>query len=543
MIGFIVVSDEKRNPRLEPVRIQPINEKYEIWFYEEQNIPALSVREYSYSAIPKCLGLLEDIALEETGIAKLQNYPTLSLKGQGVFIAIIDTGINIFDTTFLDEYGKSRIFRLWDQQENREFTQEEINELIEKNLNEDDSLNLDKSLELDSDGHGTFLASVSAGGKAQDGQFSGAAPEAELLVVRLNRVGKKLRDFYFIPEDTSVFSESDIMLGIKWADDIAREENRPLVILMGAGCNNGSHMGTSYLCDYLNEIATFRHRVVVTATGNDALASHHFFGKITSPTEPARVEMNVEENMKGFYLEVWGKAPERFSLQLLSPTGSLLPRTRASYGDYFQGEFVFERTRITIDYRRVGRETKDTLIFLRAEQVVKGIWTVLIYPENVVTGEFNIWLPMQSMLESSVRFLNPNPYNTLAMPSDAKVVISVGGEDTKGGGTYLQSGRGALSEYNIKPDLVAPAVDIAGNNLRGDLIRVTGTSGAAALTAGACAQFLQWGVVEEKAIDINNVDIKNQLIRGARRSIGEIYPNPLSGYGKIDVYESLRLVL
>jgi hypothetical protein len=70
------------------------------------------------------------------------------------------------------------------------------------------------------------------------------------------------------------------------------------------------------------------------------------------------------------------------------------------------------------------------------------------------------------------------------------------------------------------------------------LITRTGTSAAAAITAGACAQILEWAVVKGNAVGINSVEIKNILIRGATRRSEQEYPSPTNGYGYLNVYNS-----
>ena len=59
---------------------------------KKENIQDIFERENLYEATPKCYGLLSTQALEETGILRMQNLSALSLTGQGVFVAIIDTG-------------------------------------------------------------------------------------------------------------------------------------------------------------------------------------------------------------------------------------------------------------------------------------------------------------------------------------------------------------------------------------------------------------------------------------------------------------------
>ena len=72
----------------------------------------------------------------------------------------------------------------------------------------------------------------------------------------------------------------------------------------------------------------------------------------------------------------------------------------------------------------------------------------------------------------------------------------------------------------------APAVNVYGPGLRNRFVTMTGTSAAAAITAGACAQIMEWGLVKRNQIFMSSADIKNMLIRGADRADDRSYPNP-----------------
>lgn len=74
--------------------IQNIGEKFVAEYFDRDEVPQLSIKTYGYSIIPKCFGLLDTLALETTGILQLQNQPALSLRGQGIFIGFVDTGIS-----------------------------------------------------------------------------------------------------------------------------------------------------------------------------------------------------------------------------------------------------------------------------------------------------------------------------------------------------------------------------------------------------------------------------------------------------------------
>ena len=82
----------------------------------------------------------------------------------------------------------------------------------------------------------------------------------------------------------------------------------------------------------------------------------------------------------------------------------------------------------------------------------------------------------------------------------------------------------------IKPDFAAPGVQVSTV-----LGKQTGSSLAAAITAGGTAQFMQWAVVQLNALFVSSIEIKNYFIRGAYREPGVTYPNREWGYGRLDV--------
>lgn len=541
---FIHSLDQVNPFKIVPECIQQLGINYEILYFDGEKLPPLSIEDYTYMAIPKCYGLMNLTSLEVSGITTLQNLPTLSLNGQGVLIAVIDTGINYLDQAFRNSDGSTRIYSIWDQNEGktapegllygREYTREQINEAIRS----------ENPLEIvpqqDVNGHGTALASIAAGSKDLSNEFTGAAPLSELLVVKLRPAKSYLRDFYFIPEQAEAYSEADIMASLYYVNQVAEKRNLPLVICLGLGSNNGGRNGTGPLCEMLNNLAALRHRAVVLAAGNEANARHHYWGRVESTLTPTRVEINVEQDIKGFYAELWALAPERFSVSVQSPTGEVLSKTIPINGESQKITFLFEGTTLTVDYRDTDRFGQNLLIFLRFSNAVKGIWTVRVYPDMAITGNFNIWLPISNLLMGNVYFLEPNPNTTLTTPSDSAIPITSGGYDAETGAIYLDSGRGFNAGGIINPDFLAPAVGITAKGLRNNYITVTGTSAAAAITAGACAQILDWAVTQQNSVGINSVDIKNLLIRGARRDSNQEYPSRESGYGKLDVYQAME---
>ena len=63
--------------------------------------------------------------------------------------------------------------------------------------------------------------------------FSGTAPEAELVIVKLKPVKKYLRDFYLLSDDAEVFQEDDIMLAISYVLQCAVKRKMPFPFVSG----------------------------------------------------------------------------------------------------------------------------------------------------------------------------------------------------------------------------------------------------------------------------------------------------------------------
>ncbi len=142
-----------------------------------------------------------------------------------------------------------------------------------------------------------------------------------------------------------------------------------------------------------------------------------------------------------------------------------------------------------------------------------------------------MWLPISAFLESPVYFLSSSPDTTLTIPGTAHVPMTVGGYNDAEGSLFLNSGRGYTINGGVKPDFAAPSVNIEGTGRQ----LHTGTSYAAAITAGAAAMYMEWAVVRGNIPGANSMDVKDDFIRGADQETGELYPNREWGYGKLDL--------
>lgn len=528
----------------ENVCVQPLEGDFEVLFYpRELELGEIQISRYTYLGIPKCYALMSTEALEGTGILTMQNFPTLPLKGTGVLIGFVDTGIDYLNPIFQSENGTTRILRIWDQTIREgnmpegflygsEYTAEEINQAIRS----ENPYEIVPSRDLD--GHGTFLAGVAAGSQDVAGDFIGAAPSADIAIVKLKEAKQYLRDFYYIREDAAAYQENDIMAGISYLHDLAYRLSKPLVICIGLGTNTSGHGGVSPLASLLNYIAVRRMRAVTVAAGNEANARRHYQGNLLPQQEYDEVEISVGENVKGFIAELWTNAPEVVSISIQSPTGEIQPLVPARQGERVEYNFLLEGTRVTIDYSLAEYTRNNELIFMRFSAPSKGIWRIRVFSTNYVTGRFHIWLPTSEFTEGELFFLRSNPETTITGPSGALAPMTVGGFNAADNSLYLDSGRGYNIYDQVKPDFLAPAVNVYGPDLHSHFTTKTGTGIAAAIAAGASAQMLEWGVVRGNQSTMNTVEIKNYFLVGADRDPGRTYPNREEGYGRLNIYQA-----
>lgn len=474
-------------------------------------------------------------------------------------------GITYTNACFKDRAGTTRILAIWDQTGTPdtdgnwkppegfaygvEYTKADIDEALAA----DDPYAIVP--QRDENGHGTLLASIACGSEDAAADFIGAAPLCDIAMVKVKEAKQYLRDFFYIPGSTPAYQENDIMAAVVYLEQKARQLQKPLVICLGMGTNNGSHSGGSELEEYLNAVGTLYRRCVVIASGNEANAKHHFHGmsnvtfgssgnnaRNALQSNPVEVEIDVENDMPGFYLELWASAPEVFAVSVTSPSGRRLPQIAARVAAHQEYSFVLEGTSVEIDYRSVGRTRGDQLVFVRFDKAARGIWTLSVYPDTTITGNFHVWLPMKGMLPFDVFFLRPDPDITLTSPSSAQIPITVGGYQVADKGIYMDSGRGFTVNSVVKPDFCAPAVHVQGVGTRGNYVTASGTSVAAAITAGACAQLMEWGIFRQNPLSLNSVEIGNILIRGCDRNRDTVYPNTSWGFGRLNVYQAFLTV-
>ena len=457
-------------------------------------------------------------------ITPVQRMP-LDLTGRGVLAAVIDSGIDYQNEVFRKEDGTTRIKYLWDQsvegnppkgyQSGTEYSEMEINEAL---------VTGNRLPTRDGSGHGTAVAGVFAGNASA---YQGVAYESELLVVKLG-----------IPREGGFPRTTELMQGIDYVVKKAIELRKPVAINLSFGNTYGAHDGTSLLERYIEQAANVWKSVICIGTGNEGNSAGHISSRVTQE-EDVSVELAVQENETGLNVQIWKAYFDLMDISLESPSGVRIGPIQEVLGSQ---RFQIGDTEILLYYGEPKPFSIDQEIFIeflaKNEFITGGIWKLILSPREIVRGDFAMWLPSKNVLNEGTGFLFSTPEGTLTIPSTSFQTIGVGAYNSRTM-TYADfSGRGG--ESRMKPDLVAPGVDIRVPMPGGGFSTVSGTSFATPFVSGSAALLMEWGIVRGNDPYLYGEKVKAYLQRGAKQSLGfEEYPNRTVGYGALCLEESL----
>jgi len=412
-----------------------------------------------------------------------------NLFGVGVLVAIIDSGIDYSHLDFRNVDGTTRITALWDQTISGSppegfdigtlYMSEQINEAL--------LIPMPERMEIvpssDLSGHGTHVTGIAAGnGRASNGRYRGVASQSELIIVKL---GTSIGDSF--PRTTQ------LMQGIDFALRFAISQNRPLVINVSFGNNYGSHTGLSLLENYINDAASIWRTSIVIGTGNEGTAGNHAQG-ILRIGENTLVELAVSEFEFSLNLQIWKNYYDHFDISITAPNGTRVGPIPRILGTQ---QFTIAQTEILLYYGDPTPYNPQQEIYIEliptGNYINTGVWRIELVPKKIVTGNYDMWLPAGGAKNPETRFLQSSEYTTLTIPSTAFRAVTVGAYNAFTDSYAPFSGRGFTRNFNIKPDLVAPGVDIMSCAPGGGYTMRSGTSMATPFVTGAAALLMQWG--------------------------------------------------
>lgn len=526
-------------------RVVELQNEYAVITIRESDIEALTqIPEIEYIEKPKRLFFQAANGRRVSCVDAVQQDTRLSLYGRDVLVAVIDSGIEYENADFRNADGTTRIRALWDQSlapgEGRvppkgyaigaEYTAGQINEALGQAALEDRRRIVPS---MDTSGHGTAVAGVAAGnGRNSNGQYAGVAPKSDLLVVKLGN-----------PRQEGFPRTTELMQGIDYVVRKALELRMPVAVNISFGNTYGSHDGASLLERFIDDISNIWKSCICIGSGNEAASAGHTSGVMREGREEI-IQLAVQNNQPAFSIQIWKEYTDVVDISLMTPAGVTVGPLQEILGPQ---RFTVGQTEILLYYGEPSPYSTAQEIFIdmlpRDTYVASGVWRLILNPRKVVSGAYELWLPSENVLNRGTGFLFPTEQTTLTIPSTAGRVITVGAYNALTFAYADFSGRGYTRETNlVKPDIVAPGVDVTTAAVGGGYAQFTGTSFATPFVTGGAALMMEWGIVKGNDDYLYGEKVKAYLRRGARVLPGfEVYPNPQVGYGALCVENSLPM--
>ena len=515
---------------------------YAVIVIEEERIGQLAqLPEVEFIEKPKKLYFQTDVGRQVSCIDIVQDMP-LSLRGKGTLIGIVDSGIDYENAEFRNEDGTTRIVSLWDQSVNgrppagylagTEYTREQIDAAL---ATEDKEVRRQMVKTSDVSGHGTAVAGIAAGnGRGSEGRrFRGAAPEAELIIVKMGA-----------PREGGFPRTTELMRGVDYIVRKAVELRRPVAINISFGNTYGSHDGTSLVERFLNDIADMWKNVICIGSGNEGASAGHVSGKVRRQISET-VELAVQQREPALSIQIWKSYVDEMGVSVISPSG----RQAGPFYEFLGAQrYILGDTELLIYYGEPKPYSVKQEIYLSLlpgkQYIESGVWKIVLTPGRIVDGEYQMWLPTQTSLTMGTAFLQPNSMSTLTIPSTASLAVTVAAYDARTFSYADFSGRGPAGMYEgenvLKPDIAAPGVRVTAPVPGGGYQSFSGTSFAAPFVTGSAALLMEWGIVRGNDPYLYGEKVKAYLRKGAKQLAGyERWPNALLGYGALCVRDSL----
>ena len=497
--------------------------------------------EIDYIEKPKALLLeeMEGIAASCVNPVRLSSY---QLTGKNVIVACLDSGIDIYHKDFQNADGSTRIITLWDQTIPGNPPEGFLTGSVYNSADINQAIALGRGFggeqlvpSFDATGHGTAVCGILAGnGRSSEEAITGVAFEADILVVKLGN-----------PDNRGFPRTTQLMSAIDYALRYAISVNQPIAINISFGNNYGNHNGDSILEQYIDTVANQYQNVIVTGTGNDGTSARHASGTLIRNQTEA-IELYVADYMTSFNLQIWKYYLDNFDIVIETPTNIRL----GPFSSYSRVQnYTLPNDIVSVYYSEPTPYNPQQEIYISwipvNDYMTAGIWRIYLYPRSIISGQYDMWLPVAGSTSSEVSFVRPFLFNTLVIPSTAQNVISVAAYNSINLTFANFSGRGPITEpnasyRNVKPDLAAPGVHINTCAVGGGYRTVSGTSFAAPFVTGAAALLMQYGIVNGNDPYLYGEKVRASLIRGAKRlPFQQQTPSPLVGWGALCVADSL----
>lgn len=459
-----------------------------------------------------------------------------NLTGEGVVVALIDSGIDYLNPDFIREDGSSKILYLWDQESDyknppdnmlfgSEFTREDINEAIRNN---------NSNLSNDEVGTGTLAAGLIASEGSNNINYRGISPDVDLIVVKLRSYTSLYR------EDRINYNSTDFLVAIAYILEKIREISKTVVVNFTVGARSGKR-------SVYNLLNTFEQLygegvILVSGAGNQGNTDIHYSGQILNK-ESKDVTFQVEDD-KNLKITVNASSVDKLAIAIISPFGEI--SNTVFYNPAFnkvEGNFNLENASYTILYSYPWLFTGSLEVFIDLKNISSGIWTLRVIGEYIVNGNFDVYLPNKNLISENTRFIDSESSGTITRYGLTKEVITVGTYDARNNSIWVGSSKGSYEVLdNLLPDIVAPGVNIISTYLNNSFNTVTGTGVSSSIVSAVVASMIQFikNQTSFYRLSIFSEPIKTYLMLGTTQKDIYTYPNISYGYGVLNYENTLQ---
>lgn len=397
------------------------------WLSLDQISKVSALAEVDFVDTPKFLKKNNDISVATTGASLLHagKLDNTTYKGDGVIVAIIDTGIDWDHPDFrsASDQTKSRILRIWDQTLTPttgeaapagfsfgvEYTQAQINDEI-------DGSPAGFVREKDTDGHGTHVAGTAVGnGAALSTKYSGLAPNADIVIIKAG--------------DGS-FDTSNIIIALDYLKNLSTSLGKPIVVNMSLGSQTGAHDGTDPLELAIDNFTdTAAGRIVVVASGNENGDNIHkqlaiAVGSSASidlqvPTTTTTVSQDV------FQFTAYANDTSAVTVTVTAPDGTQATSLSNSGTSVMSGKGKVYMSNF-IDPESGDRKVQVYVTRTTTSTDVAGLWGITIANASTNSLTVDSWLDTKGDDFSGITLTGGDSNYLVGTPASATKAITVG---------------------------------------------------------------------------------------------------------------------
>ncbi|RDC50681.1 peptidase S8 [Acinetobacter sp. RIT592] len=476
--------------------------------------------------------------LSAVGGDYVESNPYLNVSGENILVAVIDSGVDYLHKDLIDDNNSSKILYLWDQENNSkkppegmifgsEFNREEINKAIQ---------NQDNSLSKDNTGTGTMACGIIAGQGNINREYRGIARGVDLIVVKL----REYKDIYY--KGKISYEMSDFVAALTYAFNISIKENKPLIVNFTVGTISSINIEAAIIESY--GILEKSGIVLVSGAGNEGNTDIHFAGTLKDVDSYRDVSIQNGNNTN-LDIVIRGKGPDKFFLQLISPSGDISQIIRYAPDDrIYRGRFYIEKTSYIVLNKFPWLESGDQRIEINLMDIKPGIWTLRLSPEFIIHGDFDVYLPNKALIDKTTRFTDSKSNATITKLGLASSVITIGTYNDKTNSLWIGSSKGNLNGSRVRPDIIAPGVDIISTFNYNEYNTATGTGVSSSIVCGSLALIMQYLEEESRVpkLSLFTEPLRTYLMIGATRQEIYTYPNISQGYGIFNLRDTFRQI-